>query len=114
MRLTSLNIVAKQLLIVQVVIADKVIDTKSNIDTDILKKLLFQMGLPYSSIETHRGSINKLLGIRNAIAHGDRLKVPTNDEVSKYVPTAFLVMKFLQGEVFDALTSAAYLKSPAA
>jgi HEPN superfamily RiboL-PSP-like protein len=94
----------------KVEIPDKVVDTRSNVDTDILKKLLFQLGLTFEAVETHRASINRLLGIRNSIVHGDRLKVPTDEQIARYVPTAFAVMKFLQGEVFDAMTKATYLK----
>lgn len=74
--------------------------------------MLFQLGLNYSSVEQHDSNIAKLLGIRNAIAHGDRLKVPTDDELSKYITVAFDVMGFLQGEVFAALKNQVYLRRP--
>jgi len=93
-------------------IPDRVVDTKSNLSPDVLRKMLFQLGLNYSSVEQHNSNIAKLLGIRNAIAHGDRLKVPTDEELNKYITTAFDVMSYLQSEVFAALKNQIYLRNP--
>lgn len=93
-------------------IPDKVIDTKSNVDTDILKKLLFQLGLNHSSVEEHRGILNRLLGTRNAIAHGDRLKMPTSGDVEDFLKSSRKIMEFLQAEVFNALATGRFLKVP--
>lgn len=95
-------------------IPDRVVDTKSNLSPDVLRKMLFQLGLGYSSVEQHDSKISKLLGIRNAIAHGDRLKVPTDDELNQYITAAFAVMAFLQNEVFIALKNQVYLRNPPA
>jgi hypothetical protein len=93
-----------------VCIPEKIIETKQNIDGEVLQKLLFQVGLDFSLIEKHKATMSKLLGIRNAIAHGDRLKVPEDEDVSKYINAAYYVMKFLQIIVYDALRQEAYLK----
>lgn len=92
-------------------IPDKVIDTKSNVDTDILKKLLFQLGLNYTSVEEHRNILNRLLGTRNAIAHGDRLKTPSEDDVEDFLKSSRRIMEFLQTEVRDALANSRFLKA---
>lgn len=70
---------------ITVQIPDKVIDTKSNVDTAILKKLLFQLGLDFERVEPHRSALNRLLGTRNAIAHGDRLKQPKEEDVAEFL-----------------------------
>ena len=57
--------------------------------------------------------MNKLLGVRNAIAHGDILKVPKSQEVDDYVSTAFGVMSFIQKEIFNALKTGAYRRNQA-
>lgn len=87
----------------QVNIADKVVDTKSNVTPELLMKLMFQLGLNYREVEKHSGNLSKLLGIRNAIAHGDRLKVPRDEDVRDFKETAAAVMAFLQSEVYLAL-----------
>jgi len=41
--------------------------------------------------------------IRNAIAHGDSLKIPKEEEIDEYVATTFGIMSFVQREVYTAL-----------
>jgi hypothetical protein len=94
----------------QVEIPDQLIDTKSNLSAGILRKMLFQLGLSYPVVDEHEANISKLLGIRNAIAHGDRLKVPGDKDIDDYVVTALSVMKFLQNEVYAALKGQVYLR----
>lgn len=93
-------------------IPDKVVDTKSNLSPDVLRKLLFQLGLSYTAVEEHESNLAKLLGIRNAIAHGDRLKVPADKELTDYLGSTFAIMAFLQNEVFVALQTHVYLRNP--
>lgn len=87
---------------------ETVVDTESNLNPVVLMKNLFKLGLDYKSVEPHKSNINKLLGVRNAIAHGDVLKVPKSEEVDDYVTAAFSVMGFVQNEVYAALTNGAY------
>jgi hypothetical protein len=94
----------------RVKIPDEVVDTASNLSADILKKMLFRLGLPYPVVDSHSSNINRLLGIRNAIAHGDRLKVPTDKELMDFTSSAFAIMKFLQDEIYSALKGQIYLK----
>ncbi|MCW5698289.1 MAG: hypothetical protein KIT00_00415 [Rhodospirillales bacterium] len=98
------------ILATKVELTDKLVDTKSNLNSVLLKRNLYQLGLEYPVVEKHRGNIDKLLGVRNAIAHGDRLKVPTADEVQEYTSTAFEVMRFVQQEIYQALRDEAYRK----
>jgi len=97
----------------QVELADSLIDTKSNLNSRVLKRNLYQLGLEYPVVDGYRGSIDKLLGVRNAIAHGDALKVPSAHEVNEYTSAAFGVMQFVQQEVYGALNREAYRKTPA-
>jgi len=97
----------------RVELPDDVVDTESNLSSVVLMKNLFKLGLNYPVVETQSSNINKLLGIRNAIAHGDILRVPKPDELDDYVSTAFAVMSFIQREVYDALNAGTYLRKPA-
>lgn len=92
-------------------IPDSVVDTKSNLSPIILKKMLFQLGLHYPAVDAHSGSIYRLLQIRNAIAHGDRLRVPSENDVSSCVTAMLEVMSFLQNEIFVALKNGLYLRA---
>ena len=51
-------------------IPKKYINTESNVGSDVLRKLLYQMGLNHEDSEIIRSELNQLLVIRNDIAHG--------------------------------------------
>jgi hypothetical protein len=89
---------------------ESVVDTESNLSTVVLKKNLFKLGLSYPAVDKRKSDIDMLLGMRNAIAHGDALKVPKQGQVDNYVEAAFLVMKFVQYEIFGALNGQTYLR----
>jgi hypothetical protein len=92
-------------------IPDRLIDTKSNLNSVLLKRILYQLGLNYPVVDQQRSNIDMLLGIRNAIAHGDVLKVPTEREVQNYTSAAFEVMRFIQHEIYSALLEKRYRKT---
>jgi hypothetical protein len=92
----------------KVEIPDRVIDTKANLNAMILKRNLYQLGLDYPQVDQHRGVIDRLLGVRNAIAHGDALRVPDADQIREYTTATFEVMQFVQSAVFAALREGAF------
>ncbi|MGO4712103.1 MAE_28990/MAE_18760 family HEPN-like nuclease [Bradyrhizobium sp. 2TAF24] len=92
----------------QVEIPDHVVDTKSNLSSLVLKRNLYQLGLKYPIVAKHGSTIDRLLGMRNAIAHGDKLKTPKPHDISEYLSASFAVMKFVQDEIFAALRDKAY------
>lgn len=47
---------------VKVSIPDSLVDTKSNFSADVLRKLLFQLGLSFASVDPHQATLNRLLG----------------------------------------------------
>ena len=91
-------------------IPDSAVDTGSNLNAKMLKRVLFQMGLNYPAIAEHQSTLNQLLGERNAIAHGDIIKRPRPEAVQNYLDMAFRVMLFIQQEVFTALSSGAFYR----
>ncbi len=55
----------------QVHIPDTVVDTESNLKPIVLRKNLYRLGLPYDQFAEYDGRIDKLLNLRNKIAHGE-------------------------------------------
>jgi hypothetical protein len=94
-------------------IPDSAIETGANLNSRMLKRALFQMGLNYPALEEHHSTINRLLGERNAIAHGDRVQVPKPESIKAYLETTFKLMLFIQQEIFTALSAEAFYR-PAA
>ncbi len=97
----------------QVEIPERAMDTRSNLNSVLLKRLLYLLGLDYVIVDKQRRNIDMLLGVRNAIAHGDILKVPTEQEVRNYTSAAFEVMRFIQHEIYSALREQKYRRAPA-
>lgn len=91
-------------------IPDSAIDTGANLNARMLKRALFQLGLNVPALAMHHDTINRLLGERNAIAHGDRLKKPKAEAVSAYLDTTFKVMQVIQQEIFTALSTGAFYR----
>jgi hypothetical protein len=73
---------------------------------------LFKLGFDYPIVDKHDTNLGLLLGIRNAIAHGDRIRVPKPEQVSGCLAAAFEIMEFLQLEVYGALYNRAFLRDP--
>ena len=92
----------------KVEIPDFVVDTKSNLSSVVLKRNLYQLGLRYPIVAGHAGKIDRLLGMRNAIAHGDKLKTPKETDIREYLQASFNVMGLVQNEVFDSLRNKIY------
>jgi hypothetical protein len=99
-----------EMFIKDVNIPDRVVDTKSNVTPELLMKMLYLLGMNYREVEPHSANLSKLLGIRNAIAHGDRLKVPKDEQIVDFRTTAGAVMSFLQDEVYSAIRGERYLR----
>ncbi|MEJ0020840.1 MAG: MAE_28990/MAE_18760 family HEPN-like nuclease [Acetobacteraceae bacterium] len=94
-------------------IPDNVVDTESNLNAVVLKKILFQLGLNFASVDAHSNTIGRLLGFRNAIAHGDAIKVPRDREAKEFLVSTFEIMGLVQTEIYDALRREAYRRNVA-
>jgi hypothetical protein len=91
-------------------LSDDLIDTESNLKPIVLMKNLYKLGLDFKSVTAHSGNVHKLLNVRNAIAHGDTLRIPKEEEIDNYVATTFGVMSFVQREIHAALQHGAFRK----
>jgi hypothetical protein len=92
----------------------KKVDTKSNLRSDILKELCEMFSLDSSGFDEHTGDIDRLVNVRNSIAHGENSIVVRMDNVEKYInavtnATDILtseLQKFLDGEEYLIIKSA--------
>ncbi len=55
---------------IPVVVPEDTIDSESNLKVSVLKRNLFLLGLEHSFVDAHSGSIQRLLTLRNGVAHG--------------------------------------------
>jgi hypothetical protein len=52
-------------------IPDEAVNTESNLKPVVLRKNLYKLGLPHDQFASYEGDIDKLLALRNKIAHGE-------------------------------------------
>jgi hypothetical protein len=93
-----------------VTIPDKVIDTESNLKPVVLRKNLFQIGLPHDKFAGLEGQINKLLEFRNNIAHGSKIDGLEEAEYEKLSEDVNLIIRQIKRDIMSSLSSAAYLR----
>lgn len=91
-------------------LSEKMLNFESNLSADVLRRNLFMVGLDQQCVTQHGIAINTLLHVRNAVAHGDRLKDPDFDFVEKHLLSALDVMKTLQTTIQTALTDELFLR----
>jgi hypothetical protein len=94
-------------------IPDSAVDTAANLNSRMLKRALFRIGLDLPALDEHHGTLNRLLGERNAIAHGDRIKVPKREAIESYLDMTFKLMLIVQQEIFMALTTRTFYRKAA-
>lgn len=92
-------------------IPDKSVNTESNLSSIVLKRNLFALGLPFSEVDEFATSIDALMHIRNAIAHGDRLQDPRPELLVRQLGAVSSVMTKVQTMVYEALDQRTYLRA---
>ena len=85
---------------------DNVIDTGSNLNSEVFINILHQIGLSYDSFYlTKELAIDgALLKKRNAIAHGERLDV-TEEEFSELSQLVLELLEYFRNHVENAATT---------
>jgi hypothetical protein len=91
-------------------IPDDVVDAESNLTPTVLKKNLFRLGLPHEHFDSHAGTINKLLKIRNDISHGTGKDGVDEKLYDSLKAATFSVMTGVAADLMSALGQAAYLR----
>lgn len=97
----------------EVKIPSIVVDTENNIGPDVLRKLLFRLGLPYDEFQIHRGEIMQLLNSRNGIAHGTTKEGIEEKAYQKIEDATFNTMRGVIKLIIEALNNKKFLKQPA-
>lgn len=91
-------------------IPDKSVNTESNLSSVVLKRNLFALGLPFAEVDQFATNIDALMHIRNAIAHGDRLRDPRPETLAEQLQSVSNVMTKVLLMVYNALEQRTYLR----
>lgn len=94
---------------------EKIIDTKSNLNSKVFKEIVITLGLDYKNYETKENLIDqKLLNYRNNIAHGKELVVNGNDYQELFKEVIVLIDTFKNDLENSAILKSYLLKNHAA
>lgn len=92
-----------------VVIDDKVVDTESNLKSEVLKSLLYKLDLDYTIVDNYQNTLNKVLGIRNAIAHGEIRRPIEKTKYEDYKNDIIALMDIVKETINSSFRDKTYL-----
>jgi hypothetical protein len=94
-----------------VTIPDDFVDTESNLKPVVLRKILYRLGLPHDQFSQHEGEIDRLLRVRNKIAHGESRSgiIATNYEELRAI--VFQIMEDVKRQVVESLGQGHFRRS---
>lgn len=87
----------------------KKINTKSNLKSDVLENLCVMFTLNFENFREHIGDIDRLVNIRNSIAHGENSILPNMKNIEKYIESVNKAMDVLLNEIQAFLDNKDYL-----
>lgn len=93
-----------------VVLGDSVVDFESNLKPHILRKNLFQLGLDHEQFASLDGDLNRLLNLRNEIAHGSRMHSISESEYIQLRGMVFKMMREIMADIMSAIESRDFLR----
>lgn len=91
-------------------IPDETIDVESNLKSYVLKSLLYKLDIDYTIVDSYQGTLNELLGRRNAIAHGDMVNGVELSKYNDYKSKILRLMDAIKSTVIDAFRNETFLK----
>jgi len=94
-----------------VAIPDDVVDMESNLKSHVLKKILCRLDMDFRFVEEYQKEINDLVNLRNAFAHGQRQRIPDENEYNRYKTKAFDLMKKVKEVTYEHFYNERYLKN---
>lgn len=86
------------------------IDLESNLKPIVLKKNLYKLGLPHEIDKEIESNLNKLLAIRNKIAHGERRDGINKEEYEKFEQSVQLTVSNTMVDLTTACNDKIFLK----
>ena len=95
----------------KVKIPESIVDVESNLKPVVLRKILFRLGFPHNSFDAYEGMINRLLNLRNSIAHGAVKNGLDSKEYEDIESTTLTIMNELKKVIINALENRLYLNS---
>jgi hypothetical protein len=91
-----------------ITIPDDFVDTESNLKPVVLRKILYRLGLPHDQFSQHERSIDRLLGIRNKISHGESRSGVSARDYEELRTIVFQIMEDVKRQIMESLGQGHY------
>ncbi|WP_396586966.1 MAE_28990/MAE_18760 family HEPN-like nuclease [Bermanella sp. R86510] len=92
---------------------DKSIDTKSNLNSKVLKELCNMFGFDFEKFKDVTSDIDRIVNFRNRIAHGENSILPHTDSIEKYISSVTEATDLIMQEIDRFLSNKSYLQNAA-
>lgn len=80
-------------------LSEEIADTESNLKADVLKRIMYMLGLDITMVDEEKHNLNYILGIRNSAAHGDFERSISDEQYDLYKGSIFHLMQIIKNEV---------------
>jgi RiboL-PSP-HEPN len=87
---------------------NKKINTKSNLKSNVLEEICLMYDFNYENFSEVNSEIDRLVNIRNSIAHGENNIIPNKENICKYIDSVKLAMDILTNEIGDFIEKKKY------
>lgn len=101
---------AREVMRMKIVIPDSAVDMESNLKPVVLKKNLYRLGLNVDRLSSHSGFIERLLGMRNKISHGQSRAGITPAQYGEVKDAAYRVMDGVLHAVYESFLEKKYMR----
>jgi hypothetical protein len=91
----------------------KDIDTKSNLNSKVLKELCNMFGFNFEKFKGVISDIDRIVNIRNKIAHGENSILPETESIEKYISSVAVATDIFMQEIDLFLSNESYLQKAA-
>ncbi len=91
----------------------KDIDTKSNLNSKVLKELCNMFGFSFEEFNSVTVDIDRIVNIRNKIAHGENSILPDTDSIEKYISSITTATDIFLEQINTFLSNESYLQKAA-
>jgi len=88
------------------------IETKSNLKSDVMRDLCYMFHFDFKKFEDGMSDIDRLVNVRNSIAHGENSVVPDMKNILKYIDAVKFSTDLLIDEINEFLSGSKYLINP--
>ncbi|WP_105169989.1 MAE_28990/MAE_18760 family HEPN-like nuclease [Pseudoalteromonas sp. T1lg23B] len=87
----------------------KKIDTKSNLRAEVLEELCIMFDFDFNKFKDCSSSIDRLVNVRNSIAHGENSFVITKENIQNFIEQVNIAMDIFLNEINEFLNEERYL-----